>query len=127
LVAARQRGEFVANYELAEREANASVDHAKLQFVGKTAKKLENATKNHPGTPRIGGYLSFNQAISGGLKVEFDSGDEFLLVLTIIVNHRYKRGHKSFYQFPARFGSVKLRGVDVKARFSEAWMEKNFK
>ena len=84
----RREGKFVANYELAEREARAAVESAKVHFVTKQGRKLENATKNHAGIPQIGGSLRFHSTITGFLEVAYPGGDEFVLTMSIIVNHR---------------------------------------
>ena len=124
----RRRGLFVADYVSAERDATRAVDFAKQHFVGKQTKKLTNATKNHAGQPKIGGYLKFDSGIiTGALVVKYDNGDEFVVSMSIITNHRYEKQYTSFHQFPARFGGVKLKGEAVKGRISEIWMETNFK
>lgn len=121
-------GHYRVNYEAAERDANDSVDAAKAHFVSKQAKKLANATKNHSGKPKLTGKLSFSARITGVLNVEFGKGDCFSLDMSMIVNYRSgRRGYTSFYQFPARFVGVQIKGKRPTARVSEKWMEKNFK
>lgn len=125
----RKEGGFRAAFERAEADANRSVDAAKAHFITKQCKKLDNATKNHPGESQVSGFLRLDGSgiIAGRLKVEYKNGDEFTLNMSVIVNYRHARGFTSFYQFPARFTRVKLNGEFVKARLSEGWMEDNFR
>lgn len=125
--AAAKRGVYKANFKAAERDANASVDYAKVHFVEKQAKKLTNATKLHRGTPELDGKLHFKVLVTGELHVTYKNGDRFSIALDMIVNYRYTTGFKSFYQFPARFYGVILGGSAPKARLSEKWMSENFK
>lgn len=129
--AMRKRGDFRCAYGRAEKAAKDSVDYAKLHFVTKQNKKLTNATKNHKGSPSLGGRLGFDSAgvIVGALTAVYENGDEFTVMMSVIVNYRYnsRTGGGGFYQFPARFGRVKMGGEVVKARLSEGWMERNFK
>lgn len=127
----KRKGEYRVNYEFAEKEADASVDYAKVHFINKQSKKLDTATSNHkPNGAKIGGHLQISAGlVTGFIVVEYSGGDSFTLTMSIITNCRYggRYGYTSFHQFPARFNSVKLKGKLVKARFSESWMETNFK
>lgn len=126
-VRAAKAGKYRANVERAERDANDSVDYAKAHFIAKQAKKLTNATKLQAGRPTIAGRLVYNVLIEGTLTVAYPNKNCFTIEMSMIVNHRYERGAKSFYQFPARFVAAQLGGHRVSARLSEKWMSKHFK
>lgn len=126
-VEASKRGEFRADVAKATRDANASVDNAKLHFISKHTKKITNATTHRTDRPTIAGTLRYRVVVQGTLTFTYKNGDSFEVVMSMIVNHRYTRGYTSFYQFPARFTNVKLAGEVVTARMSERWMAENFK
>lgn len=121
-----KNGQWVANYELAERDANRSVDQAKSHFINKQSKKLANATKLHKGKPTLTGILKLNLVIEGHLLVSYKNGDGFRLDMSMIVNHRYQRGCTTFYQFPARFKDVSMKD-ELPKTISEKWMSEHFK
>lgn len=128
LVASFNRGDWEKNEAAAIRDANDSVDYAKQHFISKQSKKLANATKLRTDRPTIAGKLIYKVLIEGSLTLKYPNGDSFLIVMSMIVNHRYTRGYTSFYQFPARFCNVKMAGEFVKpARVSEKWMSEHFK
>jgi hypothetical protein len=122
-----KQGKWVADYVRAERDANNSVDDAKLHFIAKQSKKLANATKLHKGLPTLTGSLKLNVVIEGHLLVSYKNGDGFRLEMSMIVNHRYQRGCTTFYQFPARFKDVCCKAELPKGNISEKWMSENFK
>lgn len=123
---AKQKMTWEVNYEKAEQDANRAVTQAKEHFIAKQAKKLDNATESRKGkTAKMEGVLTYNVMIEGHITVKFSGGDNFTLVLSMIVNHRYTTGYKSFYQFPARFTKI-TKGKDTHATKSEAWMKENF-
>lgn len=125
--AAAAKNQYVVNYTASDRDANAAVSYAKEHFISKQAKKFTNATKSHRGTPELTGKLQCSVLCTGELNVKYKNGDEFSVVLDMIVNYRYQTGFKSFYQFPARFYGVILGGEAVKERVSEKWMGDHFK
>jgi hypothetical protein len=128
MVANFKAGKFYCNIDRAVKDANDAVDCAKTHFVSKQSKKLKNATKLRTDSPSLEGHLHFNGLIvTGTLKVTFPNGDWFTIELDMIVNHRYSRGHKSFYQFPARFKECEIAGQRQKVRLSEKWMSEHFK
>lgn len=127
LVASHKRGEWSCDLVKAERDANASVDYAKEHFITKQTKKIANATKLRTDRPTIDGMLRYNVLIEGTLTFKYPNNDCFALTMSMIVNHRYSRGYKSFYQFPARFGNVYIAGKRADGRISEKWMSENFK
>lgn len=121
------KADYFADLERAESDANTSVDQGKAHFISKQSKKLDTATKNYKGRGRIkiSGELRFRVLIEGHLDVQFAADSRFRLAMSMIVNYRYKSGFKSFYQFPARFQGVVIRGVKLD-KPSEARMAELF-
>jgi hypothetical protein len=126
-VDALKAGKYRINYQKAGRDANDSVTYAKQHFIAKQTKKLVNATKLRKDRPAIEGMLVYNVLIEGTLIVKYPNGDYFVINMSMIVNHRYERGYKSFYQFPARFSQAVINETKVTARLSEKYMSENFR
>lgn len=117
-------GLFLANYEAAERDANRAVDGAKDHFLTKQSKKLRNACGERK-VVKLDGHLVYRGVITGQLDVYVEGGDEFVLEMGMIVNHRYRPRFLSFYQFPARF-THSVIGGKKHGNQSEEWMAEHF-
>ena len=124
----KQSDLYYADVERAKADANREVDSAKANFVSKMSGKLDSAFGKRNDLAAIDGKLAYDSgAITGHLRCDFANGDSFVVTMSIIINYRYNgyRGANGFYQFPARFKSVRVGNVKKNAA-SEKWMKENF-
>lgn len=121
------KGLYEVDFAKAEKDANDSVTYAKQHFIAKQSNKIANACQSRPDSEikELVGTLACNGVVTGLLTVHCLGGDKFTIHMNMIVNHRFERGFTSFYQYPARFCDVYLRGATFK-KASEKWMMENF-
>lgn len=125
---AYQKANWVAQYERAQKDADAEVINAREHFTTKLNEKLRKATEKRTDQAfaKLTGQLRMGVRITGFVKADYPNGDSFRVELSIVRNVRYERGYHPYYQFPARFSVAVIGGKTVRPK-SLAWMQENFK
>ena len=122
-------GFFVADYDMAEREARAYVRDCEAAFVAKQSQKLASAVGDREVTA-LEGTLSLDRGVVTGTLTVTCGADKFVAIMEIKTNYRYgmnaaNRNLTVYAQYPTRFKNVTLNGETFKSK-SEKWLAEHF-